>query len=299
MIGRHSHRNRGTALAIVIGSLSFVLPSPAAEVIRHKLEFKGSTREYYVQVPENYDSGKSYWALVAVHGGGGNGRRGFLAEGFRTAVKSSNFNAIVVSPSFSNKDFQSSRFPALGEGVFLKTVIEDLKSRYSLNKKILLSGYSRGGQFSHRFAFANPDLVKAVAPCAAGTWTTPDGQLLIESLGAIPDPSTYLNDANNAAAVPERLHGMFTERVATVAGIKPLPGASKIPFLIMCGSLDTRFEISQQFAQSMKDAGFSVRTSWPRTPHSSKDKSEFIEEFEKYSTQSLEFFVDYVQSSKP
>ncbi len=299
MIGHHSSRYSGTALAIVIVSISFSQPSPAADLVRHKLKFKESSREYYVQVPEDYDSGKSYWALVAVHGGGGNGRKGFLAEGFREVVQFSNFDAIVVSPSFSNEDLQASRFPALGEGEYLKAVIEDLRIRYSIHEKILLSGYSRGGQFSHRFAFANPELVKAVASCSAGTWTTPDGQLLIESLGAISDPSTYLKNADNATAAPERLGGIFTKRVADVAGLKPLHRASKVPFLVMCGSLDTRFEISQQFAQSMEEGGFSVTTSWPRTPHTSKNKSEFRDEFEKYSTESLAFFIECIQSSKP
>jgi pimeloyl-ACP methyl ester carboxylesterase len=265
--------------------------------LEQKLEFKGTSREYFVHLPDHFDPKKTYWLIVSVHGGGGNGRSHFLASGLRDAVRESSFDAIVVSPSFSNKDFQASRFPELGEGQFLKQVLNDIHTRYSLEKQILLTGYSRGGQFSHRFAFSNPELVKAVAPCSAGTWTTPDGRLLIESVGAIEDPASYLASPDNAAAAPERLQGMFTERVAKVAGLAPHLDANHVPFLVMCGSLDTRFEISQQFSQSLKDAGFHVETEWPRTPHGSREKDEFAPEFKKYSRNALKFFKKITTST--
>jgi dipeptidyl aminopeptidase/acylaminoacyl peptidase len=280
----------GVLLCLVAWISSGFAQPAIGEPIRRTIEFGDSKREYYVHLPEGFDQEVTYRILVSVHGGGGNGRSHFLAEGFRRFVDETGFGAIVVSPSFSNTDFQASRFPELGEGEFLKRVLEDLHGRYRLHKKILLSGYSRGGQFSHRFALGNPGLVEAVVPCAAGTWTTPDGELLIESIGAVENPRTFLGDAANAGSAPERLEGLFTERVARVAGMQARPGAEEVPFLVMCGSLDTRFDIAQQFARSLKDNGYTVETEWPRTPHGSRDKEEYKGEFEKYARSAAEFF---------
>ena len=284
-------------LNLVLSAI-WLLPNwgEANEPLRQRLKFGGASREYFVQLPEEFDSKETYWLLVSVHGGGGNGRSHFLANGLADEVRESGFDAIVVSPSFSNEDFQASRFPDLGEGEFLIRVIKDLHTRYSLHDKILLTGYSRGGQFSHRFAFSNPELVKASAPCAAGTWTTPDGKLLIESVGTIDDPATYLANPDNGATAPERLQGIFTERVAKVAGLLPEPGAELIPFLVMCGSLDSRFGPSKQFSKSLKESGFQVETEWPRTPHGSREKEEFATEFQKYPKRILEFFEEIAKA---
>lgn len=264
--------------------------SPAAEPIRSTFELDGLKREYFVRLPQRFNPSKTYWLLVSVHGGGGNGRNHFLATAVREEADEQGLDAIVVSPSFSNTDFQASRFPDLGEGRFLVEVIKDLNREYHLRPKILLTGYSRGGQFSHRFAFSNPELVEAVAPFSSGTWTTPDGRLLVEALGEVKHPDTFLADAKNADLAPERLRDIFDSRVARVAGLQPRPGAEKIPFLVMCGSLDTRYEIAQEFVLSIKEAGYSVESEWPRTPHGSREKQEFAVEFEKYSKGAVKFF---------
>ena len=116
-----------------------------------------------------------------------------MATGIRRAADDLALEAIVVSPSFSNDDFNASRFPVLGEGAFLKGVLEELRREYRLRSKMLLTGYSLGGAFSHRFAFRNPELVEAAAPFAPAQWTTPDGRLLIDSLGEVESPESFLS----------------------------------------------------------------------------------------------------------
>jgi poly(3-hydroxybutyrate) depolymerase len=256
--------------------------------VRNTISFGGVEREYFVHQPRNFDSTKLYWLLVVVHGGGGNGRSYFLADGIRKEIEKPGFDAIVVTPSFSNTDFLASRFPALGEGDFLNQIIEELRDTFILHKKILLTGYSRGGQFSHRFAFQNPDLVKACAPFAAGTWTTPGGTLLIESLDEITDPEIFLSSESNVALVPKRLRNMFEPRVARVAGVQAKNKAKEIPFLVMCGTLDPRHEIAKQFATSLKTEGYQVQTVWPDNPHGNKEQ--YPDEFRKYSQSAVQFF---------
>lgn len=261
------------------------------EPLRCPIEFNGVEREYFVRLPMDYVQDRTYWLLVSVHGGGGNGLSHFLAKDVRRVADELGLDAIVVSPSFSNDDPQASQFPALGEGKFLQAVLEDLRRQYQLEPKILLTGYSRGGQFSHRFAFAHPELVEAVAPFAAGTWTTPDGTLLVEALGEVEAPGPFLSDPENASLAPERLKEIFSPRVAQAAGIPALPEARSIPFLVMCGSLDTRFDIAQCFAKDLEAAGYHIETEWPCTPHGSRNDEEFKDEFEKYARRAVGFFL--------
>ncbi|MBX3436796.1 MAG: hypothetical protein KF861_04835 [Planctomycetaceae bacterium] len=262
------------------------------EFIARTLEHQGTTRTYFLGLPDGYDVTKSYWPLVIVHGGGGNPRSNARVLAFRRMLADQNFPAILIAPEFVTTDKQVSRFPALGEDAFLKAVLAQVRSAYRVHPKILLTGYSMGGQFAHRFAFANPDLVQACAPFAAGTWTTPDRRLLIEGFGEVKDVEAFLSRRENTVNVPERLHDLFDERTVSVAGLPPAAGAPRVPFLVMCGTLDPRHSIAVEFAESLKEAGFVVRTGWPATPHGSSDP-QFAAEYDKFPESALRFFREF------
>lgn len=255
--------------------------------IRKTLYFNDEEREYYIHTPLP-EPAEKYWLLIVVHGGGGNGRNYFLIDGLRNEIKKQGLKAMIVAPSFSNKDVMSSRFPAVGEGKFLKTIIAELNETFLLHPKILLTGYSRGGQFSHRFALQNPEMLQACAPFAAGTWSTPEGTLLVEGIGEILDPVSFLSSTENKDNVPKRLQNMFDPRVVQVAGNKAASGAIKVPFLVMCGNMDTRFEIAKQFASELDRAGYEVKTNWTNNPH--KEREKYFKEFSKYSKEAIKFF---------
>lgn len=252
-------------------------------------EYDGVQRVYYVSLPTGYNPEETYWPLVMVHGGGGKAEKNTYATTMRRLADDAGLPAIIIQPQFITEDKQVSRFPSLGEDAFLLAVLEKVRAEFKLHDKILLNGYSMGGQFTHRFTLAHPDVVQACAPFASGTWTTPDGRLLIEEYGEVADPKTFLSMAENAAKIPERLRDLFDPRVAGAAGLKAAKGAERVPFLVMCGTLDTRLSIAQDFAAALQAAGYSVETEWPRTPHSS-DSAEFTAEFEKYSNRAIAFF---------
>jgi pimeloyl-ACP methyl ester carboxylesterase len=275
--------------------LTFYKSGKSNEPVRQKIYFKESEREYFILKPQDFDPEKKYWLIVVVHGGGGNGSTFFMTEAVRAEADKQGLQTIVIAPSFSNTDFLASRFPELGEGEFLKQVLKNVYGKFNLHKKILLTGYSRGGQFTHRFALLNPEYVKACAPFAAGTWTTPDGRLLIDSYGEVGNLETFLLSENISNDIPERLHNLFQPRVAEVAGIKAKIESKKIPFLVMCGTLDTRYEIAREFAGSLKSGGYKVQTQWPQTPHGEKEK--YKKEFAKYSQKAVEFFQDVTYRS--
>ncbi|HEX5577933.1 MAG TPA: hypothetical protein VFX40_06115, partial [Gemmatimonadaceae bacterium] len=206
-----------------------------ADPIRRTLVFRGTEREYFVYLPPGFNRDSTYWPLVVVGGVSG---RNFLSNGIAQRVAESGFDAILISPSFPAEDLNAIRFPALGEGAFLQAVWSEVRQAYPLQPRMLLTGYSRGGQFAHRFALAFPEQVRAVAPLASGTWTTPDGRFLVEEIGEVRNPRTFLSDPSNASSIPARLKDLFEARVAEVAGSVAAAGAPNIRFLVMCGTID-------------------------------------------------------------
>lgn len=227
------------------------------------MTFNGAERTYYVALPKSFDKTRTYWPLVVVHGGGGQAQLNEKALAMRRLADETGLDAILILPEIVTSDKRLGRFPALGEREFLKQVLQRARSEFKLRDKILLTGYSMGGQFSHRFAFANPDLVLACAPLASGTWTTPDGKLLMEEYGEVADPKTFLARKDNAKLVPESLRDLFDARTAAVAGLRPVEGARNVPFLVMCGTLDPRHAIAVAFVEALRKAGYRVICSAP------------------------------------
>ncbi len=266
--------------------------------IRYAINFKGVEREYFVRLPKDFDRSQKYWGLVVNHGGGGNAKNFWLAPEIQRLADEAGLRAIVISPSFNLKDPNAQRFPILGEGEYLRRVLEDVRGNYKLYPKILITGYSRGGQFTHRFALGNPALVHACAPISPGSWTTPDGGLLISPIGEVEDPVAYLSSADNAKDLPENSRNLFEPRVAKVAGRPAASGAKDIPFLIMCGTEDPRLETCKAFYETMKRSGYSVTSLWPRTPHGGRNNKEYRSEFMKYPKAAVDFFLRATSSEK-
>lgn len=284
---------RGLVLSVCLGSGVSV---QATEPLTRAFRRQGASRTYSVFLPREFNPAVTYWLLVVVHGGGGRGSTNPKAIAMRRIADEVGLPAILIAPNFNVKDKQVSRFPVLGEGAFLKAALKKVRAEYKTHPKILLTGYSMGGQLSHRFALANPDLIQACAPLAAGTWTTPDGRLLIEEYGEVKKPKVFLASKRNASKVPERLSDLFDARTANVAGLPAAEGAEKIPFLVMCGTLDPRWPIAKGFAASLKTSGFSVEVEWPTTPHGSKSEQHKAE-FAKYPQRVIEFFKKHTDAS--
>jgi Fe-S oxidoreductase len=122
--------------------------------------------------------------------------------------------------------------------------------------------------------------------------------LLVEEIGEIPNARTFLSNAANAATIPPRLKDLFDPNVAAVADAKAATGAEKVPYLVMCGTLDPRLPIAKAFVQSLQALGYRVTVEWPRTPHVCNDaacQAEFRAEFQKYSRSAVDFFKRSVQ----
>ena len=114
----------------------------------------------------------------------------------------------------------------------------------------------------------------------------------------MPKAAVFLADTANAARVPENLRDLFRTEVATAAETKAVDGARAVPFLVMCGTLDPRLTIAQEFARSLQASGYQVTVEWPRTPHGCDDAACWMEyrvEWEKYVRRTIEFFREHTQ----
>ena len=135
-------------------------------------KFKGKYgRDYFVQMPENYDANKKYWLFVIVHGFRQKGEQiiGLYKKfGFKDKV-------ITVSPSFPWSPEMGGYYQGLG-GNSDKQLIEifkELGKNHKLHDRMILWGHSGGAQYSHRFAMAHHKYVLACASSSGGTWGSP------------------------------------------------------------------------------------------------------------------------------
>ena len=263
-------------------------PGPPPESLRRTLRFQNSEREYFVRLPPKFDRNKQYWLLAAIYSPP-------MLNALQRAIAGAGFDAILISPTFREDNINLTRFPVSSERDFFTEVIKAVRAEYPVRPRMLLTGYSRGAQFAHRYAFAHPDEIEALAPLASGTWTTPDGRLLVEEIGEVRDARTFLSDRQNAKSIPDRLADLFDPEIAAAAELKAVKGSERIPVLVMCGTLDPRLPIAKEFARSLESHGYRVSTGWPRTPHvcgpgNQQCGAEFGAEFSKYPASTVEFF---------
>jgi predicted esterase len=273
--------------AIVLLGCSTTLPAQTETLtkpIRRTITFQNTEREYSVWLPPQFDRNKQYWVLAAIYSPP-------MLDDLQRAIAAFGFEAIMISPNFREDQINLTRFPVSTERDFFKEVIKAVRAEYSVKAKILLSGYSRGAQFAHRYAFAHPDEIEALGALASGTWTTPDGRLLVEEIGEVRDAQTFLSKPENAKSAPARLADMFDPAVAAVAELKAAKGSARVPVLVMCGTLDPRLPIAREFVRSLETLGYRVSSAWPRTPHvCQKCAPDVRAEFAKYSEETVEFF---------
>jgi poly(3-hydroxybutyrate) depolymerase len=75
-----------TVLALTIFHSLFQAPQLVGrtdEPLHRTLEYRGKSRHYYIWLPKEFKADKTYWLLVAVHGGGGDARTNSKAISMR------------------------------------------------------------------------------------------------------------------------------------------------------------------------------------------------------------------------
>lgn len=197
-----------------IGSLALVLVSLLLVVCYHLPEYTGRRQElapglnecthadgqlYYVYVPENApEDPENARILVAVHGYSGrldtdDGRDRVRRSAERWIDLAEQEGWVVLAPQFDEdrfeNDYQRLNLQGVRADLRLLDLVDHVSSRTTgikEDRKVLLFGFSGGGQFVHRFCAFNAGRVDRAVAGAAGWYMWPDADLPYP-LGVDPD----------------------------------------------------------------------------------------------------------------
>jgi predicted esterase len=135
-------------------------------------------REYTVHLPPDPESRQPLTVLVALHGMGGNG-----SDFSRKLIEHPDRRGwLLVAPSIKYRDWRDPEEVRRDGAEYLpalKATLEELprQTGLALRERVLLYGFSRGGQAAHRFAFMYPEASRGVAALSSGTYTLPKKQI--------------------------------------------------------------------------------------------------------------------------
>src|SRR5688572_16537684 len=130
----------------------------------------GTSREFVVDVPSNYDASKPYRLIFVWHPLGGSAD-GIVSGGYNGLKSLSNGGAIFVAP----EGMQGSNQEASGNGwwnvndrdmKFLQAMLDRLEAGLCVEQdRIFSTGFSFGGMMSYAVGFEF-DVFRAIAPCS-------------------------------------------------------------------------------------------------------------------------------------
>lgn len=135
--------------------------------------FNGLERSYLVHIPPFYNKTKSMPLVIALHGGGGTGKRmaKLTQGGFNTLADKEGF--IVVYPDGIEKHWNDGRKEVkyrthqekIDDVGFISALIDHLVEVLNVNpNRVYVTGMSNGAMMSYRLAFELSEKIAAIAP---------------------------------------------------------------------------------------------------------------------------------------
>lgn len=181
--------------AVLLGSGGFLLFTPdartrVASAATPEPAYTIKDPDLFVYIPSDAARRGPLPILVAMHGMGDNGPN-FCQNVLATAERN---GWIVIAPTFKYQDYKNPTLVAQDDTTFLPRLlgmIDGIPARTGLatRSKVLLYGFSRGGQAVHRFATLYPERTAGVAAVAAGSYTLPVQTTLVNGRSqALPLP---------------------------------------------------------------------------------------------------------------
>jgi len=136
----------------------FILLICASKVDAEVVQESSHGFDYYLCVPDDYDSSKSYPLIVAFHWSTGRGSD--MVE--RWQEQSEKKGYLVACPNSADSQYWD-----YSEKEDVLRMIKQIGSDYNIDKsRIYLTGFSGGAMFSYYLGLNNPDLFAAIAPFA-------------------------------------------------------------------------------------------------------------------------------------
>jgi dienelactone hydrolase len=211
------------------------------------IEAQFAGHEGQVRLPEGAAPAEG-WPLLIFSGGAGS--RGLSPR--RLPLLAAAFQELGVPVGLFTVATRNHLSPGADGGAPLLEAVDALAEAHPVQRNFYLAGFSRGGQFTHRFVFhAAPERVLGAAPCNPGTWTLPTG-------------GTHGQHGSNERGTPMPPDAGGWNETMWRASLEPAkPEARQVPFLILCTTGDqSRLPPAMKFAEIMKREGFSVETSF-------------------------------------
>ena len=211
--------------------------------------------DMFLYIPTNAASRGPLQVLVTVHGMGGDGT--VFCQPLINRAEQDGW--ILVSPTYHYRDNMNPVTVRQDDTELiprLKQYLDNLPTKTGLpiREKVLLYGFSRGGQIVHRFAEFYPEKTLAVAVFAAGTYTLPTASFDMNGV------QKTLNLPFGVADVQQYINAPFN-----------LDAFKRIPFFVGVGGADneagvappawdpyvgsTRLARSQNFAHALQNLG--------------------------------------------
>jgi polyhydroxybutyrate depolymerase len=150
---------------------------------------EGSTREYVVHIPPQYDGQVPLPVVIMFHGGGGAAQAAMEETGWAEKADQEGFLAVfpegtppdpsrpasfLGNPQTWN-DGSERGIGAVESKVadveFVSAMIDDLKERFNVDdRRIYVTGFSNGASMSFRLAHELSSVIAAIAPVAGADW---------------------------------------------------------------------------------------------------------------------------------
>jgi predicted esterase len=148
-------------LAVCQTALGNPLTSSTTKITKQTIEFGGKKRAYYLYVPDNVASKPPL--IVTFHGSGRDGLS--LVEKWKDLADQEGF--ILAGPNAMNSEKWNSTDDSAD---FIREIVEQLKSRYSVDpKRVFLFGHSAGAVYALNLSMIESEYFAATA-VHAGSW---------------------------------------------------------------------------------------------------------------------------------
>ena len=136
--------------------------------------------DLFIYIPESARQSQPAQILVAMHGMGGDGAN--FCQNLLGAADRNGW--IVIAPTFKYQDYKNPDLVLQDDLAFLprlEEMIDSVAGRADIatREKVLLYGYSRGGQAVHRFATFYPERTLAVVALSSGAYTLPLDTMIV------------------------------------------------------------------------------------------------------------------------
>jgi S-formylglutathione hydrolase FrmB len=152
-------------------------------------------------IPPSLDPSRPVQLLVVLHGQGGTGPA--IVERLRPCADEHGW--VMVAPTMAYRDYMDAEqvrldgqqnIPSVHS--LLQQVRQQQMSDMPFQDRLLVYGFSRGGQMAHRLAMFYPDEIEAVATVSAGSYTLPRSSLELTFPYGVADLVTYRGDEFDA-----------------------------------------------------------------------------------------------------